>query len=101
MITFYSACEMKKTGLSLSALTQGIRSEIDLVTFVVKPEDFMAMIFKFKSVKFSGIDTEEFEHLAFCEQGPQVNDTGKPILPDDLDNAEYDRLRTMHSDYVS
>jgi hypothetical protein len=92
---------MKKTGLSLRALTQGVRAEIDLITVVVKPEDTVTVVFELEIVKAGGIDPEEVEHLTFCKQWTQINYTGKAILPDDLDDAEYDRLRTMHGDYVS
>jgi hypothetical protein len=92
---------MKKTGLSLRAPTQGVRAEIYLNTVVVKPEDTVTVIFKLEIVKAGGINPEEVEHLTFCKYRPQINDPGKAILPDDFDDAEYDRLRTMHGDYFS
>jgi hypothetical protein len=92
---------MKKTGLSLRAPTQGVRAEIDLIAVVVKPEDTVTVIFKLEIVKAGGIDPKEVEHLPFCKYRAQINDTGKAILPDDLDDAEYNWLRTVHGDYVS
>ncbi|HEV7601278.1 MAG TPA: hypothetical protein VGO49_13635 [Bradyrhizobium sp.] len=79
---------MKKTGLPFRPLAQGIRSEIDLVSLIVEPEDFMTVVLKFEIVEAGGIGTEEFEHLTLCEQRPQVHDAGKSILPDDLENTE-------------
>src|SRR5260370_37954355 len=101
MESFYSACEVKETSLTLSALTQGIGSEIDLVPLVVEPEDLVAMFLQPEIVKTGRIDTKKLEHLALCEQRPQIHDAGKAVLPDDLDDTEYDRLRTMHCDCVS
>ncbi len=54
---------MKETGLTFGALAQGIRSEIDLIPLIVKPEDLMTMIFELEIVKTGGIDTKKFEHL--------------------------------------
>jgi hypothetical protein len=92
---------MKKTGLPFCALTQGIRSEIDLVAFVIKPKDLVTMVLKFEIIKARWIGPEEFEHLALGKQRPQVDDTSKPVLPNNLNDAEYDRLRTLHGNYVS
>jgi hypothetical protein len=92
---------MKKIGLSLCALTQGIRSEIDLISFIVEPEDFMAVIFELEIVKARRIGTKEFKHLALGKHRSQVNDAGKSVLPDDLDDPEYNRLRNVHGNYVS
>src|ERR1041385_752368 len=92
---------MKKAGLSFRALTQRLRAEIDLVAFVVEPKDLVAMVLKFEIIKSFGIDAEECEHLALAKQRPQVDDASKPVFPNDLDHAEYDRLGTLHSNYVS
>ena len=92
---------MKKTGLALRTLTQGVRSKINLLSLVIDPEDLIAVILKPEIVETSRIDTEEFEHLTLCKQRPQVNHAGKPVLPNDFDDAEYDRLRTMHGDNFS
>jgi hypothetical protein len=92
---------MKKTGLSLRALTQGVRAKIDLIIVVVKPEDTVTVVFELEIVKAGGIHPKEVEHLTFCKHRPHINDTGKSVLPDDLDDAEYNRLRTMHGDNVS
>jgi hypothetical protein len=92
---------MKKAGLPLSALTQRIRSGIDLVAFVVKPKDFVAMVLKFETIKARSIGLKEFEHLTLCKQRPQVDDASEPVLPHDFDDTEYDRLCTLHGDYVS
>jgi hypothetical protein len=101
MKAFYSAGEVKETGLTLGAVTQGVRPEIDLVSLIVEPQDFVTVILKPEIVKTGGIDTKKFKHLSLCEQWPQVHDAGKAVFPDNLDDTEYDRLRTMHSDYVS
>ena len=90
-----------KTGLSPRALTQAVRAEIDLIIVVVKPEDTVTVIFKIEIVKASGIDPKEVEHLPFCKYRPQINDTGKAILPYDFDDAEYNWLRTVDGGYVS
>jgi hypothetical protein len=87
--------------LSLRAPTQRIRAEIDFIIIVVKPEDTVTVDFELEIVKARRIGTEEFKHLARGKHRPQINDTGKAILPDDLDDAEYDRFCTMHGDYVS
>jgi hypothetical protein len=92
---------MKEAGLTFRALTQGVRSEIDFVSLIVEPEDLVAVILKPEIVETHGAGTKKFKHLALCEQWPQIDDAGKAILPDNLDDTEYDRLRTMHSDYVS
>jgi hypothetical protein len=89
---------MKKTGLSLRALTQGVRAELYHITIVVQPEDIVTVVFELEIVKAGGIDLEKVEHLAFCKYRPQVHDTGKAILPDDLDDAEYDWFGTLHGD---
>jgi hypothetical protein len=101
MKAFYSTCEVKETGLTLGALPQGVRSEIDLISLIVEPEYFVAVILKLEIVKTGGIGAEEFKHLTLCEQWPQIHDAGKTVFPNDLDDAEDDRLRTMHGDYVS
>jgi hypothetical protein len=61
----------------------------------------VTVVFELEIVKAGGIDPEEVEHPALCKYRSQINDTGKAILPDDFDDPEYDRLRTMHRDYVS
>jgi hypothetical protein len=101
MKTFYSACEMKEASLTFGALTQGVGSEIDLVSLIVEPEDLVAVFLKFEIVETGRAGTKEFKHFTLCKQWPQINDAGKAVLPDDLDDAKYDRLRTMHRDYVS
>jgi hypothetical protein len=101
MKTFYSAGEMKETGLTLGTLTQGVRSEIDLVSLIVEPKDLVTMIFKLEIVITGGTGTKKFKHLTFGERWPQIDDSGKAVFPDNLDDTEYDRFRTMHSDYVS
>src|ERR1700722_6639566 len=101
MKAFYSACEVKEAGLTLGALTQGVRSEIDLVSLIVDPENLVTVILELQIVKASGIDTKKFKHLALCQQWPQIDDAGKAVFPDDLDHTEYDRFRPMHSYYVS
>ncbi len=92
---------MKKTGLSLRALTQGVRAEIDLIIVIVKPEDTVTVILELEVVKASRIDPKEVEHLTFCKYRPQINDPGKSVLPDDLDYAENNGLRTVHGDNFS
>src|ERR1700739_3884183 len=92
---------MKKAGLSFRALTQRVRSEIDLVALVVEPKDFVTMVLKFESIKSCGISPQEFEHLALAKQGPQVNDASEPVLPNDRDHAEYDRRGALDGGGVS
>src|SRR3979490_1853693 len=101
MKTFYSACKMKETSLALGALPQGVRSDVDLVSLIVEPEDLVPVIFKLEIVKPGGINTKKFKHLTLCEQRPQIHDARKAVLPDDPDHTEYDRLCARHSDYVS
>jgi hypothetical protein len=101
MKAFYSAGEVEETGLTLGAVTKGVRAEIDLVSLIVEPEDLATVILEPEIVKTGGIDTKEFKHLALCEPWPQIDGPGEIIFPDDLDHTENDRLRTIHSDYVS
>jgi hypothetical protein len=101
MIVLYSICEMKKTGLALSALAQGVGPEIDLVSLVIQPVDLVAMFFELDIVEAIRFRTKKSEHLALCQQRSQVNDAGKSIIPYDLDHAVDDRLGTLHEDYVS
>jgi hypothetical protein len=101
MKTFYSACEVKKSGLTLSALAQGIRPEINFVSLIVEPENLVPMFFQLEAVKTGRVGTKKFKHLAPGEQRPQVHDAGKAILPDNLDDPEDNRLRTLHGNYVS
>jgi hypothetical protein len=101
MRTFYSACEVKEAGLTFGAVAQGVGTEIDFVPLIVDPEDFVAVILKLEIVEASGVGTKKFKHFALCEQRPQVHNAGKTVFPDNLDDAKYDRLCTMHTDDVS
>src|SRR6266436_10159207 len=101
MDAFYLACKVKETGLTFGALSQGIGSEIDLVPLVIEPVDLVTVILQLEFVETGRSDAEKFKHLSLGKQRPQIHDAGKAVLPDDLDNAENDRLRTLHRDYVS
>jgi hypothetical protein len=92
---------MKEAGLPFGALTQGVRSEIDLVSLIVEPEDLMTVVLEPKIVKTIGTGTKKFKHLTLCKQWSQIHDTGKAVFQDNLDDTEYDRFRTMHGYYVS
>ena len=58
---------MKETGLPLGAVTQGVRSEIDLVSLIVEPEDLVTVILKLEIVETRAAGTKKFKHLALCE----------------------------------
>src|SRR5580700_9187062 len=101
MKAFYSAGEVEETGLTLGTLTQGVRSKINLVPLIVEPENLVTVLLELKLVEAAGMGTKKLEHLALCQQRPQIHNAGKTVVPDDLDDPENDRLRTMHSYYVS
>ena len=92
---------MKKTSLALRTLTQGVRTKIDLLPLVIEPENLMAVILQFESIETRRIGAEELEHFTLGKQRSQVNDPGISVLPDDFDDAEYNRLCTLHRDDVS
>jgi hypothetical protein len=79
---------MKKTGLPLRALPQGVGPKLNLIIVVVKPEDIVTVLLEFQIVKASWIGPEKVEHLTFCKHRPQINDASEAILPNDFDDAE-------------
>jgi hypothetical protein len=92
---------MKETSLTLGSLPQRVGSEVDFVPLIVEPEDFVTVVLKFDIVKTRGSGAEEFEHFAFVEQWPQIDDAGKTVFPDNFGDTEYDRFGTLHGDCVS
>jgi hypothetical protein len=92
---------MKKASLPDGALAQGVRPEVDLVSSVVEPEEFVTMSFEFEIIEARGIGSQKLEHLALVDQRPQIDDPGEPILPDDLENTEYHRFNAGHDDDLS
>ena len=59
---------MKKAGLALGTLPQGVRSEVDLVSLIVEPEDLVTVILKLEIVKPGGICAKKLKHPTLCEE---------------------------------
>ena len=77
---------MKEAGLTLGALPQGVRSEIDLVSLIIQPEDLVTVILEFYLVKASGSGAEEFEHFSLGEQRPLVSRSEPAAGPVSVDS---------------
>src|SRR5947209_1960825 len=92
---------MKKAGLALGALPQGVSPEIDFISLIIQPVNLLAMLFELESVEAAGRGAKKRKHLTFRQQRPQVYNTGESVLPDDLDYPVDDRLGTLHRDDVS
>src|SRR3954453_11132673 len=79
-------------GLAFAITAQAIRTEIDLVTFIIDPSQRVPVFIDSQMLKVFRI-TKPFEHSAFCNQRAKVDHALIAIVEDDLQDTMDDRLR--------